>query len=65
VGDHLRAVAAPQIRRGATAGDQTLQDFDGPLGVDVAADQHHQRFAGELVDHVEQLDHRPSAVWSN
>jgi hypothetical protein len=42
---------------GATLGDQALQHLHGPLSVDAAADQHLERFAGELVHDVEQLDH--------
>ena len=59
VGGHLRAVVHPQVFRGAALGDQPLQLAHGLIGVDAALHQHHQRFAGELVDDVEQLDRPP------
>jgi hypothetical protein len=30
-----------------------------------AADEHHERLAGELVEDVEQFQRLPAAVWSN
>jgi hypothetical protein len=44
------------MRRGAALARQRVEHADGVVGGDVARDQHGQRFAGELVDDVEQLD---------
>ena len=47
------------MRRRPTLGGEGLQHADGFVGVDVALDLHHERFAGELVDDVEQLQRPP------
>jgi hypothetical protein len=54
-GGQLRAVVGAQIGRGAALGGKALEDRDGLLGVDRAADLDRQRLAGELVDDVEEL----------
>ena len=55
VGRQLRAVVAAQERRRAAApGDQRLQLADGLIGADQAPHVHGQRFAGVLVDDVDQ-----------
>jgi hypothetical protein len=45
--------------------DDGVEDGHGGVGVDGVADEVRQRLPGELVDHVEQLEHPPLAVTSN
>ncbi len=44
------------LRGAPTLSDDLLEHRDGLIGADGPVDVHHQRFAGELVDDVQQLD---------
>ena len=58
----LRPVVAAHVRRRAALTGEAFEHVDGLVGVDASGDVDRERFAGELVDDVEQLDTRPSAV---
>ena len=53
----LRAVVAAHVHGRAALGGEPVEHGDGLVCVDASGDVHRERFAGELVDDVEQLQH--------
>ncbi len=56
-GDHLGAVVAAQVLGRPAVGYESFQDLDQILGGAVTPDAAGERFAGELVHDVGDLDH--------
>jgi hypothetical protein len=50
-------VVTADVLRHPTLGNQTLEHAHRAIGVDAALDQHRQRLARELINHVQQPDH--------
>ena len=56
VGDELGSVVEPDERRRAPLSGEAVEEGDDGVGVDGAVDDDGWALAGELVDHVEQLE---------